>query len=216
MRGGDERSGSLQLRRSRRAGWQGSSAAGNPRDCERGAFDPFRRVLGALFAERPSLDPTGEAPSGDAVAGFLFDPLGTTVDGSAGVRPAFSLVRRHRRRRYGVHSTFSKNRERLLEGDLAAKLLSAVMAQPRVKRLLSTDHFSVDGALVEAWASMKSFRPKDGSSDPPTAGGGRNREQIFTVRSARTRRTLRRPTRNRGFIARGRARRRSSASWATR
>src|SRR6202040_3219199 len=46
------------------------------------------------------------------------------------------------------HSTFSKNRERLLQGDIAAKLLSAVMAQPRVKRLLSTDHFSVDGTLV--------------------------------------------------------------------
>ena len=77
------------------------------------------------------------------------------------------------------HSTFSKNRERLLEGDLAAKLLSAVMAQPRVKRLLSTDHFSVDGTLVEAWASMKSFRPNDGSGDPRTAGGGRNREADF-------------------------------------
>ena len=53
------------------------------------------------------------------------------------------------------HSTFSKNRERLLEGDIAAKLLSAVLSQPRVKRLLSADHFSVDGTLVEAWASMK-------------------------------------------------------------
>src|SRR5471030_136822 len=77
------------------------------------------------------------------------------------------------------HSTFSKNRERLLEGDIAAKLLSAVLAQPRVKRLLSTDHFSVDGTLIEAWASMKSFRPKDGSGEPPTAGGGRNREADF-------------------------------------
>jgi hypothetical protein len=57
--------------------------------------------------------------------------------------------------------------------------LSAVLAQPRVKRLLSTDHFSVDGALVEAWASMKSFRPKDGSDEPPTPGGGRNREADF-------------------------------------
>ena len=46
------------------------------------------------------------------------------------------------------HSTFSKNRERLLEGDIAAKLLSAVLSQPGVKRLLSTDHFSVDGTLV--------------------------------------------------------------------
>ena len=49
------------------------------------------------------------------------------------------------------HSAFSKNRERLLEGDIAAKLLSAVLAQPRVKRLLSTDHFSVDGTLIEVW-----------------------------------------------------------------
>ena len=53
------------------------------------------------------------------------------------------------------------------------------MAQPRVKRLLSTDHFSVDGTLVEAWASMKSFRPKDGSGEPRASGGGRNREADF-------------------------------------
>src|SRR5271170_3815101 len=76
------------------------------------------------------------------------------------------------------HSTFSKNRDRLLEGDIAAKLLGAVLAQPRVKRLLSTDHFSVDGTLIEAWASMKSFRPKDGSGEPP-APSGRNRDADF-------------------------------------
>src|SRR6202171_5066158 len=64
------------------------------------------------------------------------------------------------------HSVFSKNRERLLEGDIAAKLLSAVLAHPRVKRLLSTDHFSIDGTLIEAWASMKSFKPKDGPNAP--------------------------------------------------
>jgi len=77
------------------------------------------------------------------------------------------------------HSTFSKNRERLLEGDIATKFLSTVMEQPRVTRLLSTDHFSVDGTLVEAWASMKSFRPKDGSDEPPAPGSGRNREADF-------------------------------------
>jgi transposase len=76
------------------------------------------------------------------------------------------------------HSTFSKNRDRLLEGEVAAKLLSAVLAQPRVKRLLSTDHFSVDGTLIQAWASMKSFKPKDGG-EPPSEGGGRNREADF-------------------------------------
>ena len=76
------------------------------------------------------------------------------------------------------HSTFSKNRDRLLEGDIAAKFLSAVLAQPRVKRLLSTEHFSVDGTLIEAWASMKSFRPKDGADEPPSKGG-RNAEANF-------------------------------------
>ena len=76
------------------------------------------------------------------------------------------------------HSSFSKNRDRLLEGDIAAKFLTAVFAQPRVKRLLSTEHFSVDGTLIEAWASMKSVRPKDGSHDPP-ASGGRNAEANF-------------------------------------
>src|SRR5271163_190273 len=78
------------------------------------------------------------------------------------------------------HSTFSKNRERLLEGDIAAKLLGAVLAQPKVKRLLSTDHFSVDGTLIEAWASMKSFKPKDqAGEDPPPSSGGRNAEVDF-------------------------------------
>jgi transposase len=76
------------------------------------------------------------------------------------------------------HSTFSKNRDRLLEGDIAAKFLAAVLAQPRVKRLLSSDHFSVDGTLIEAWASVKSFRPKDGSDEPP-ADSGRNTEVNF-------------------------------------
>ena len=77
------------------------------------------------------------------------------------------------------HSVFSKNRDRLLQGDIAAKLLGAVLAQPRVKRLLSTDHFSVDGTLIEAWASMKSFKPKDGSNEPPTDEGGRNQDADF-------------------------------------
>ena len=53
-----------------------------------------------------------------------------------------------------------------------------MLAQPRVKRLLSADHFSVDGTLIEAWASMKSFKPRDGSDEPPP-GGGRNPEANF-------------------------------------
>ena len=77
------------------------------------------------------------------------------------------------------HSVFSKNRDRLLEGNIAAKFLNAVLARPKVKKLLSSDHFSVDGTLIEAWASMKSFKPKDGSDEPPSGGGGRNEEADF-------------------------------------
>jgi len=54
-----------------------------------------------------------------------------------------------------------------------------VLAQPKVKKLLSSDHFSVDGTLIEAWASMKSVKPKDGSGEPPVQGGGRNAEADF-------------------------------------
>ncbi len=90
------------------------------------------------------------------------------------------------------HSTFSKNRDRLLDGDIAAKFLGSVLAQSQVKKLLSTDHFSVDGTLIEAWASMKSVRPKDspnndtnndtgggGPSCHHMTGGGRNSEADF-------------------------------------
>jgi transposase len=79
------------------------------------------------------------------------------------------------------HSTFSKNRDRLLEGEIATQFLAAVLAQPRVKRLLSSEHFSVDGTLIEAWASLKSFKPKDRSGGPPDGenGGGRNAEADF-------------------------------------
>lgn len=74
-------------------------------------------------------------------------------------------------------SSFSKNRDRLLEADVAREFLATLMGLGRVKRLLSSDHFSVDGTLIEAWASMKSFRRKDGSDEPP--GPGRNGERDF-------------------------------------
>ena len=77
------------------------------------------------------------------------------------------------------HSTFSKNRDRLLEGDIGAKFTQPVLDRPGVKRLLSTDHLSVDGTLIEAWASIKSFKPNDGSDEQPLSGGGRNAATDF-------------------------------------
>jgi transposase len=69
------------------------------------------------------------------------------------------------------HSVFSKNRERFLRSDLAAAFFRRILEQAAAAGLLSDEHFTVDGTLIEAWASLKSFRPKDG---PPPEGGGRN------------------------------------------
>ena len=77
------------------------------------------------------------------------------------------------------HSVFLKNRDRLLEGEIAAKFLVAIMARPGVRRLLSSEHFSVDGTLIEAWASLKSLRPRDGSGGEPPSSGGRNADANF-------------------------------------
>ena len=74
-------------------------------------------------------------------------------------------------------STFCKNRDRLLAGDIAAAFMAAVLNTNEVKVLLSAEHFSVDGTLIQAWASMKSFRRKDGQDEPPSPG--RNGERKF-------------------------------------
>jgi transposase len=74
-------------------------------------------------------------------------------------------------------TVFTKNRDRLLEGDIAHRFLAAILIDPQVKPLLSDEHFSVDGTMIEAWASIKSFKPKDGSGEPPAAG--RNSEVDF-------------------------------------
>lgn len=73
-------------------------------------------------------------------------------------------------------STFSKNRERLLAGDIARRFFSEIVKEARRHQLLSDEHFTVDGTLIEAWASHKSFRPKEGDKNPPS---GRNAEVDF-------------------------------------
>lgn len=75
------------------------------------------------------------------------------------------------------HSTFSKNRDRLLEHEVIPALFAEVVALARKRHLLSDDHFSVDGTLIQAWASQKSFRRKDGDDEPQ--GPGRNRTRDF-------------------------------------
>lgn len=104
-------------------------------------------------------------------------------------------------------SSFSKNRARLLEHDVAGRFMQAVLQEAQRRLLLSEEHFTVDGTLLEAWASLKSFRPRD-EQDPPgtrsaTSGGS----------PARTRATSQRRTRRHGSTPRAKARQRSFASW---
>src|SRR5947209_16978478 len=68
-------------------------------------------------------------------------------------------------------TTFTKNRDRLLGGDIAAAFFDAVLIHADAARLLSDDHFTVDGTLLEAWASQKSFRRRGTSADPPDDPG---------------------------------------------
>jgi transposase len=66
-----------------------------------------------------------------------------------------------------VATVFSKNRDRLLEGEIASLFFAGVLAQARAAELLSDEHFSVDGTLIEAWAGQKSFQRKEGSKQEP-------------------------------------------------
>src|SRR5258708_413464 len=70
-----------------------------------------------------------------------------------------------------VPTTFTKNRDRLLEGDIAPAFFEEVMEQARGRRLLSAEHFTVDGTLLEAWAGQKSFKRKDHPQEPPDDPG---------------------------------------------
>ena len=75
-------------------------------------------------------------------------------------------------------TTFTKNRQRLLDHEIADRFFAEVVRQAKLRRYLSSDHFSVDGTLLEAWASHKSFKPKDGTGAGPS-GSGRNAEVDF-------------------------------------
>lgn len=85
------------------------------------------------------------------------------------------------------HSTYTKNRDRLIEHEVVRELFERVLDQARTKKLLSAEHFSVDGTLIRAWASHKSFVPKDGP--PPPAGGSRSNPEVDFKGQRRTNET---------------------------
>jgi transposase len=82
------------------------------------------------------------------------------------------------------HSTYTQNRDRLIEHDVVKELFARVMDQAREAGLLSSEHFSVDGTLIRAWASHKSFVPKDGP--PPDKGGSQGNPEVDFKRQKRS------------------------------
>jgi transposase len=82
------------------------------------------------------------------------------------------------------HSTYTQNRDRLIEHDAIRTLFGHVMQQAEDARLLSSEHFSVDGTLIRAWASTKSFVPKDGP--PPDKGGSKSNPEVDFKRQKRS------------------------------
>ena len=110
-------------------------------------------------------------------------------------------------------TVFTKNRDRLLEGEIAAKFLRAVLAQPKVKALLSDEHFSVDGTLIQAWAQHEEL-PAEGRQRRAAGARAATASATSTASSGPTTRTPRPPTPRPGCSARAKARRPSSASWA--
>ena len=86
------------------------------------------------------------------------------------------------------HSVFSKNRERLLEAEIAARFLTSILNQGEIRKLLSDEHFSVDGTLVEAWASLKSFKLQEGQGWRRASGiiGTQRKRSTSAARSGAT------------------------------
>jgi transposase len=113
------------------------------------------------------------------------------------------------------HSSFSKNRDRLLAGEIAAKFLAAVLVQPRVERLLSSDRYSVGGTLIEDWASMGGSSPRiKAEIRRRRRPAGATPRSTSRVRSVQARRTRAPPIPKPGSTVRARSWRLSSASSA--
>ena len=114
-------------------------------------------------------------------------------------------------------SSFSKNRERLLAHEVARAFFAEVVDEARRRRLLSAEHFTVDGTLLEAWASLKSYRPRaeDGGPCGGRKDGGRNPAVDFRGQRRRRETHVSTTDPQARLFRRGRARRRSAPTWGT-
>jgi hypothetical protein len=159
-------------------GAQGPSPAAAAADGEPGLAGAFPGLCCHVLPGGTPLHPTGEAAPGFAPPGVVHHPQRTAADGAIGLQSPVSLVCGPVPGRQGLEPfRLLQDRERFLASDLAAAFFLRIKEQAAAAGLLSDEHFTVDGTLIEAWASLKSFRPKD--TPPPEGGGGRNPEVDF-------------------------------------
>ncbi|WZV76785.1 hypothetical protein AAFM48_16935 [Burkholderia pseudomallei] len=140
------------------------------------ALKRLNGLFSTIYADNGRVDCTGLAVR--CCCKCLFGAQRAHADGADALQPAVPLVRPGWRSKTPSwdHSVFSKNRDRLLEHEVVEAFYRS-HELGRQARAAVREHFSVDGTLIQAWASHKSFRPKDGSDDPP-AGGGQCRHRL--------------------------------------
>ena len=149
----------VQLRELRGARAAGSPAAADPRVVRRGAGRAAIRVRPTLYARGVGRPRSRQRSCCGrcCLQAFYSVALRSAADGAAGLQPAVPLVRRLCRwtRRCGTRAPSARTATACWTGDVAQRLLAAVVAQPRIKALMSHEHFSVDGTLIQAWASAQ-------------------------------------------------------------
>ena len=156
----------------------GSSDPQDPCGGRRGADRARRHVRRDVLGGWPAQCPAGGVVEVDGVDGVVLDPFGAGVLRTLDYDLLFKWFLDMRIDQPAFDATvFTKNRKRILEHEVADEFFAAVVRQAKLRRYVSSEHFTVDGTLLKAWASHKSFKPKDGPpSDPPV---GRNTEVQF-------------------------------------
>ena len=173
----------------RAAGAAGPSAAARAADRGCGVGRPLGRVRQALRADRAAVDPAREAVAGAAAAGVLLGALGAPADRAARATTCCSAGSSASRStiRCGTSRCSPRTATGCSRATIAAKFFQAVLSQPPIKALLSDEHFTVDGTLIEAWASMKSFKPQGRSRGRATGGRRPQRRARLPRRAAQQR-----------------------------
>jgi len=167
----------IQLHFSGEAGAAGSSLTRDPAHDGRGAARVVEKVGWFVCGDRTTVDTTGAVAARVVVTGAVFGAERAAADGTDDYNLLFRwFVGLRMDDEVWDVTVFTKNRDRLIEGEIAEGFFQEVVQQARAGALLSDEHFTVDGTLLEAWANRDSFKEK---KDPPAKGTGRRGQKLL-------------------------------------